>query len=81
MKLSAATRQFVHVFMPQVVKGISCNGSTAAILGKEGIVETITDIVKGLSKKKFCPKLKVALEAQVMLTRSGTEASCSVILR
>ena len=57
--------------LSQVVKAASRNHAASALLGKEGVVDTILQVVRPFAKKNYCPKLKAALEALAVLTRPG----------
>ena len=58
----------------QVVKAASRNHAASALLGKEGVVDTIIMVVlRPFAKKNYCPKLKAALEALAVLTRPGKQ--------
>ncbi len=50
------------------------NATASAVLAKEGVIATVSGRVlgNGLSAAPYCPKLKVALEALVVLTRPPT---------
>ena len=75
---SAARIYPVHFFHhPQVVKALARNGVTATLLGKEGIIATIASVISGLSGGKYCPKLKVALEALDFLTKTSKSVVCT----
>ena len=66
------------IFM-EVVKALSRNPITSALLGKEDTINTIMFIVKKLSGKKFCPKLKVSLEALMGLSRPSNYKNIDLV--
>ncbi|XP_059081285.1 cytosolic carboxypeptidase 1-like isoform X2 [Tigriopus californicus] len=54
----------------QVVKALARNTDVAQSLGGQGVVQTIVVVFRQvILKKKFCPKIKVALEALFMLAK------------
>ena len=58
------------------MKALSRNSVTSIALGREGVLNTITtNIINSLATKKYCPKLKVALEAVVVLTKASKNAT------
>ena len=66
--MTAAPRRAAALL--QVVKAASRSHAASALLGKEGVVDTIILVVlRPFAVKKYCPKLKAALEALSVLTR------------
>ena len=55
----------------QVVKTLSRNSLASTILGREGIVPLVTNIVTKLVKSSYGPRLKVAVEALSLLTKTS----------
>jgi hypothetical protein len=58
------------------MKALSRNNVTATILGREGLLTVMTEIITKLSTLAFGPKLKVASEVLAALTKSS-EIFCS----
>ena len=53
------------------MKALSRNNVTATILGREGLLTVMTEIITKLSAVAFGPKLKVASEVLAALTKSS----------
>ena len=62
----------------QVIKAVSRNPAASALLGKEGVVDTVVAVIGSLAKKNYCPKLKAAFEALAILTRPPGKNSAVV---
>ena len=59
-----------HDFVLKVVKALSRNSVTSTILGRDGVVSLVTNVVTKLARNQFGPRLKVAAEALSNLTKA-----------
>ena len=64
------THKITNIYL-QCMKALSRNDVTATLLGREGVVAVICDIMTKLSSTSFGPKLKVAAEVISALTKSS----------
>ena len=55
----------------QCIKALSRNTVTATLLGREGIIAVISEVISKLAESSFGPKLKVAAEVLSALTKSS----------
>jgi hypothetical protein len=53
------------------MKALSRNNVAGTMLGREGIIPVLTDIISKLSETCFGPKLKVATEVLSFLTKAS----------
>ena len=53
------------------MKALSRNTVTATILGREGLIPVLAEIISKLAQATFGPKLKVAVEVLAGLTKAS----------
>ena len=58
-------------FLLKVVKALSRNSLASTILGKDGVVILVSNIVTKLAKNQYGPRLKVAAEALSNLSKTS----------
>jgi hypothetical protein len=55
------------------MKALSRNNVTATILGREGLLPVLAEMISKLAETTFGPKLKVAVEVLAGLTKASKE--------